>query len=745
MAQGCFSCCGKNDETPKKANPLRAKRICKDILCCFLFLAFCGSLMFIFALGIAAGDWQALVYDADYLGERCGVDGRPPKAFYPRVPLDLSEQPEIIATQQYWNLELYALCVDECPKEFNVASPKFIADYGWSNGAPNNPTTSAIVGKDDDGSRAFWPAATPTTEVLNRCVPRIDANSQSETMCVLPNCTSPEAVAVGAVCTTNLDFGALAWPMSGDVQKSACEVEAKQTKAMQYQISTGDEAGKAALASLAGVVGGFFEVVASMRGAIWLILAFGILAPICVAVLYMILLYLFTRTIIYGLLVLLVVVELIATFISFARSGLSIGGVSGASIIDAVSNDANQSLPDYIGDALGDVDGGSNWIYQVCFWILLILTLITIVTIVLYRKKISICASIIKEATTVFKDVPTMLLFPVFSAFAQVLVCAWFVVGFIMLRTTKAESYDLVLNMNTTASDPIAGLLRDVSDSGNLKNAMILFHLYGFFVIYQWVGGMSWTTMSMTTGWWYFFKGDKDNRSRAPLLRSLFLVTVFHSGSVAFAAFIIAIFDLLRTIVAYIQRQMEAIGTNNLLTKVAFCCLGCCISCIQKTVKMISYYGLVFVATNGQSFCSACWSTAKFFVKHAGQVTVNGVVIWLIKLISVLTAPIACAIVGFYACDSSEDVDHPIWPAAAIFFCAVLMTTACMNVFDCTITTIFVCCFEDQEKYESQYMLQPHHSALAKVFNKKPAASTKAALTPKEAPADPETDKLVTA
>jgi len=714
-----------------KANPLRGKRICKDVLCCIIFGAFIALLGFIFGLGIAAGDWEAVLYDADYLGDRCGVDGRPKKAFYPRIAKDLVMQADKVATGQYWDLHLYALCVDECPKDFNIQNPEVVTDYGYN---PASAVTQAL----GDGTQATWISATPTADLLNRCVPRVEQDATSEKMCAYPNCTAPEAVALGAVCATNPDFGP-SWVMSTLEQKRTCIVEAKQTKNLQYQMASEDDAAGAALATIAGHVGGFFEVVTALREGIMYILAFGILGPIVVAVLYMVLLYLFTKTIIYGLLTILVFVEILATLVCFVKSDISIAGLNGEDLVNGLTGEENVTLADPVSAALGEIEGGSSWIYTAGFWVLIIITIITVLTIVAWRKKIAICAMIIKEATTVFKDVPSLMIFPVFTSMVQVLVCAWAVTGLILLRTTKAESFDLVIQANTTSIDPLDGFLRDVSESGNLKMAMIIIHLYGFFTIYQWVGGMSWTTMACTTGWWYYFKGDDKNKSRFPLLRSLFIMSIFHTGSVAFAAFVIAFFDLLRVIVAYIQRQMAAAGQNGTMMKLAFCCLGCCISCIQRTVKMISYYGLVFVATNGQSFCSACWSTAKFFVKHAGQVTVNGIVIWLIKMISVFTSPITCAMIGFFACESAG-IESPMYPAIAIFCCSVLMTTACMNVFDCTITTIFVCCFEDQEKYESRYMLQPHHKALASVFNKKRGKDKEAATAP-----DPEKDKLVEA
>jgi choline transporter-like protein 2/4/5 len=733
---GCFSCCGRRDEAPKKQNPLRGVRMCKDILCCLIFLSFTGLLIAIMAIGVAAGDWHSLVWDSDYMGNMCGTGGRGQKAFYPRIPIDLSEQPTVVATQQYWNLKLYAVCVNECPKQFNLNSPQMVTDYGWTNGEPNNPTTRAIKRLPGKRTLPQWISATPTSEFMNRCVPRIDGFSKYATMCAYPNCTMPDAVAAGAVCQTDSpQFGA-SWRMTNSAMRLACIVEAKETETMQYQLAASDDASAAALASIAEVVGGFFEVITSLQEGIYYILALGILAPIVVSVFYMILLYLCTKIIIYGLLLLLVGVEVFALLICFTRSGISIAGLSGADLISKATNKANQTIPDVIGAQLAAVEDGSNWIYTAGFWILAVITVITLISIMLWRKKIAICAAIIKEATTVFKDVPTLLIFPILMSFLQVAVAFWFILGVIMLRTTKAEAYDLALSYaNTTSVDPIGGMLRDISESGNLKIAMLAVHLYGFFVWYQWVAGVGWTSMSMTTSWWYYFKGDKENRQCLPLAKSMWLTLIFHTGSVAFAAFIIAFFDMLRVAVAYVQKQMEAQGQGSMIMKIAFFCVGCCLSCIRRTVKMISMYGLVFVASNGHSFCYACGQTCVFFITHAGQVTVNGIVIFLIRIISLLTAPLACAIIGFYLCEMNGNT-VPMYPAIAIYIGAVLMTSACMNVFDCTITTIFVCCFEDQAKFNSQYMLQPHHKSLAAVFKRKPKkeAPEKAGLTKGEAP-----------
>lgn len=426
-------------------------------------------------------------------------------------------------------------------------------------------------------------------------------------------------------------------------------------------------------------------------------------------------------------------IELGSTLVCFVRSDISIGGVSGQTLMNGIETvNGSVVVPDFVGSAIAELDGGSSWVYAVMFWLMMIITAMTIMFIILWRKKILICAAIVREATTVFTAIPTLLVFPVFSTLALGAVCVWFVIGFTFIHATKAESFDLVLHKtpNVTfvelelgesvvapSTDPLAGVEWLRGQSGfDFKTLFSIIYLYGFFVLYQWVCGMSWTTMSCAVGWWYFFKGNPNHKARAPLCSAFFVVTIFHTGSVAFAAFVIAFFNLLRAAVTYVQAQMQASqAANALVVKLALCCIGCCIACIERTVKMISYFGLVYVATNGYSFCYACKETIGFFVSEHAQVAVNAVVIWLIWLVSVLTAPFGCTVAAFFLLDA-QDIPNPMWPAFATFLCAFLMTDACMKVFDCTVTTVFVCCFEDMKMFDGRYM--PPHKTLEVIFLK---------------------------
>jgi choline transporter-like protein 2/4/5 len=367
------------------------------------------------------------------------------------------------------------------------------------------------------------------------------------------------------------------------------------------------------------------------------------------------------------------------------------------------------------------------------------ITSITFISIIVARKSINKCAAIIKEATTVFKDMPFMMLFPTLSSIAQAAVIAVFVLGLCFLRTLKPESIDKTFEMvpNATladewgfpeaaaAVDPIAAL-RDLHENDNVLLAATLLFIYGFFVMLQYVQSLAWATMSAATGYWYYFKGDKETRYRFPIARSLAIQTIFHTGSIAFAAFIIAIFDFIRFCVMYIDRQMNAGGKKpGLVVQLAMKALLCCISCIKKTVEMISYYGLVFVAVNGTSFCGGCAATFRFMANNLGQVSINALIVWLLKMFSLGTVPVACSIVIFYVAEGQGNAS-PFWPAFIVLLAAFVMTQACMTVFEAIVTTIFVCSFEDKAKYGGKYMAEKHpHLAKALSVKKKKGEEAK--------------------
>ena len=263
-------CCGpKADRTGPK--PLSDRR-CTDILCLLFFGLFWGGLVAIFSVVWSTGDTMSLFYDADYLGNRCGVGAlkNRTKAYYPRMADDLLEQRAYLLAGAVWNIQLYTLCVEACPQEFSIETPTTIRDYGYSKGSA---ATTAL----GERTRAEWISILPTYDVLNRCVPYTEATSVEQERCAYPNCTAGEVVALGAVCADAAASGGAGsgevssrgeWEMKSSAQRAACIVKVTKLQGEVYKMQTDDEIAGASdtlLRYIAQAAGFLNDVVASLQ------------------------------------------------------------------------------------------------------------------------------------------------------------------------------------------------------------------------------------------------------------------------------------------------------------------------------------------------------------------------------------------------------------------------------------------------------------------------------------------------
>jgi len=97
-----------------------------------------------------------------------------------------------------------------------------------------------------------------------------------------------------------------------------------------------------------------------------------------------------------------------------------------------------------------------------------------------------------------------------------------------------------------------------------------------------------------------------------------------------------------------------------------------------------------------------------------GQVAINATVVSLLRLIAILSMPLMCAVLFYYILDGTLDAQYnAVYPAGIIFVLAAVMTSSCMTVFECCITTIFVACFQDKAEFGDKYM----SDRLAKAFH----------------------------
>ncbi len=75
----------------------------------------------------------------------------------------------------------------------------------------------------------------------------------------------------------------------------------------------------------------------------------------------------------------------------------------------------------------------------------------------------------------------------------------------------------------------------------------------------------------------------------------------FHSGSIAFGALLIAIIQMLRVLLAYVQKKLK--GKVGKVAQALLCLLGACLWCFEKIIRYVNRQAYIEVRSFGLFRC----------------------------------------------------------------------------------------------------------------------------------------------
>ena len=131
------------------------------------------------------------------------------------------------------------------------------------------------------------------------------------------------------------------------------------------------------------------------------------------------------------------------------------------------------------------------------------------------------------------------------------------------------------------------------------------------------------------------------------LLHCLFRCLRFHLGSLAFGALLVAVVQFVRVLFEWFDQQSKKLTEGNEAAKLVVKCTRCCLWCLEKCLRFITGYAYIFIALNGDAFCTACRDTFKLLTGYPVQVTVNALVQSLLFAVQSLLLPVCCALAAY--------------------------------------------------------------------------------------------------
>jgi hypothetical protein len=231
-------------------------------------------------------------------------------------------------------------------------------------------------------------------------------------------------------------------------------------------------------------------------------------------------------------------------------------------------------------DNLGTSDYQTS--YQVLSGIMTIILVLVVIMLIVWRKCIVRCIAIIRESTKVFKTVPGLIIWPLLTIAGLALVMVFgLIVGLYIFfgdASTYKDNLILVSEAIAEAANTSSTVDTYLTDETATQWVFFAVHVFGVLWAIEFIKACAWITMSGAVCYWYYFKNPTDHPTapgdpqRFPLLNAFKRTVIYHLGSAAFGALIIAICQLIRYILATIDYYTKDLQQENFLYKMAIKC-----------------------------------------------------------------------------------------------------------------------------------------------------------------------------
>lgn len=699
---------------------IKRDRGCTDILFCLAFIVFLLITVVIGFLGLSQGNIESLYYGTDSTGNTCGsmnnngakVDMTESKYIvYPRLQEDMIKQIGLNPTTDFDKYKFFGICVKECPKKDTWVCTEKGKNDMKAKGESYLNTCRLLSGGGAFGAGYSYPSANSdcaglmaecyyqnfdTLNMLFRCINQYPTGDKIE----IKLCADPTNVAwndpkCAKVVSNTTTLNSVAPNKPDLIAKQIADASAMAVRA--------------------------FGDVDKAKIPIFVVGAGG---SVALGVLFLVLMRYTAKFIVWFTVLGSLLTSVIVTLICYVKAGMvAASDITGG--VDVTGGDPTVQA------ALTNASKSNQDSYLWAAYFGSFVTLVFLLVIVFLWRKISLASAIISEASKAVASMPLIILFPV-NTMAVLLVTfiAWVIVMGNLYTLGTVTSSDLAPEalsiVNTTAAtDSLKSY-----ESNELKNMLMAWHVFAGLWLMNFIQGVSTMTICGAFAGWYWTvpsaeavksKGccgctheyhPRIQKDKHPVWASFKRTCRYHLGSVAFGSLLIAIVQFARLILNYLNNKTQKLQKKNLLVKVIFCCVRCCLWCFEKCVKYITRSAYIIIATQGKSFCPACYSVFKLITKHIATIGVTSFVSTFVMILGKIVITAGCGILAYlwlendatFASGENKLVSK-ILPIIFVLLLAYLIGRVFLGVYDMGIDTIMISfCIDSDENKEGQYM-----------------------------------------
>lgn len=151
---------------------------------------------------------------------------------------------------------------------------------------------------------------------------------------------------------------------------------------------------------------------------------------------------------------------------------------------------------------------------------------------------------------------------------------------------------------------------------------------------------------------------EKQASNKFAFMRSFKRVLRYHIGSMAFGAFIVALVQFIRIVLAYIDAQTKTWQDKNKCFKYAFKIVHCCLWCFEKVIKFITRNAYIFIAIHGKGFCASAKKAFWTILNNLFLVAFVNLVSVILIMIGKIIVTVGCAVLVYLYLETSDSYTY---------------------------------------------------------------------------------------
>lgn len=469
------------------------------------------------------------------------------------------------------------------------------------------------------------------------------------------------------VCLSPPDLAGKTWSEMTAAEQDTCVT----SRTIVTTVTEGEANSNPLIEQMASTLAKVSRLVGDVSKTMVPILVCGVLVAGAVAFIWLVLVRHFVKPMVWCTLTLCILLLLIATLLSFIKAGM----VSNSVISAATSAVSTAGATVVVPDALQAGDDSDYW--EAAAYVLAVVTLLVLLVVIAYRKRIELAVALLKEASIAIRSMPGLMLVPLVSAVAVLMLTAYWlgISAYVYTVSNDGLAAAVTSVSELAAGSALANSLCGVANSSmalnasactlplsmtvydqdvGLNSAMLVYHFFGFLWTNQFIWGMSVLVVAGAVSQFYFSADSKADLKR-PTLDAAWRAVRYHAGSVAFGALLIAIIQLLRVLLEYVDRKTKQLQNSNKAVKFIMACLRCCLWCFEKVVKFITKYAFVYVAMRGESFMTAARHSVGLILSYAPTIAIVEAICAVLFALSKLMVVAATSIVAYLWIDNAAE------------------------------------------------------------------------------------------